>query len=181
MGQIKKHKMPTKKTNKNQKNIEKVEALKAEKPKTVEPKPIIPFIASFTAEEQKSLLPLMHEEVFSENQTVFKKGDFGHKMYFIRSGKIKIYDTSTGLTRKIAEAFSVQKKEKEIKKLDMGDFFGEMAIISDEPRLFSAKAIENSLLYSIDKNDLKQLLNSNFDAEKIIAETFVKRVLENNG
>lgn len=172
--------MPEKKITKSKKTIKTTLKTHFEKPKTVEYKTIIPFIASFTAEEQKSLLPLMREEVFSENQTVFKKGDFGHKMYFIRSGKIKIFDTSTGLTRKIAEAFSVQKKEKEIKTLGMGDFFGEMALISDEPRLFSARAIENSLIYSIDKNDLKQLLNSNFDAEKIIAETFVKRVLENN-
>ncbi len=55
-----------------------------------------------------------------------------------------------------------------------------MALIADEARMFSAKAIKKATLYSINKNDLKQFLSSNFEAEKIIAETFVKRVLKNN-
>ncbi len=140
----------------------------------------IPFFSSFTEEEQKSLMPLLEEEILSENQVLFHKGDFGNKIYFIKLGKIKIYDVKTSLTRKIAEAFNVNKKEEEVTTLGAGDLFGEMAIISDEPRMFSAKAIEGSILYSINKEDLKGLLSSNFDAEKVIAQTFVKRILENN-
>lgn len=101
-------------------------------------------------------------------------------MYFIQKGKIKIFDTKNGLTQKIAQAFSVHKNEEEITTLESGDFFGEMALISEEPRLFSAKATEDTLIYSINKADLKQLLESNFDAEKVIAEAFVKRILQNN-
>jgi CRP-like cAMP-binding protein len=140
----------------------------------------ISFFSSFTQEEQKSLYSLLKEENFSKNQTIFQKGDYGNKMYFIKTGKIKIFDIKTGLTRKIAETFSVHKNEEEITTIFDGDFFGEMALISEKPRLFSAKAVEDSVIYSINKVDLKQLLNSNFDAEKIIAETFVKRILENN-
>lgn len=101
-------------------------------------------------------------------------------MYFIKSGEIKIYDTKTSFGGKIAEAFSVNKGEKEISKLKDGDFFGEMTLISDEPRMFSAKATKTTILNSINKNNLKDLLSSNFEAERIIAETFVKRILKNS-
>jgi len=140
----------------------------------------IPFFATLSKEEQKSLLPLLQKEVLSENQILFQKGDFGNKMYFIKSGKIKIYDTPTNFTGKIVGAFSVNKKEKEINTLSAGDFFGEMALISNEPRLFFAKSIKNTTLYSINREDLKKLLSSNFEAEKVIAKTFVERVVRNN-
>lgn len=92
-------------------------------------------------------------------------------MYFIKKGKVKIFDI---------ERLGFEKKQTEIKILEEGDFFGEMSLISEEPRLFSAKTIEKSTLYSINKNNLKQLLDSNSKVEKFIAETFVKRILENN-
>ncbi len=67
----------------------------------------LPFLESFTKKEKESIFPLLKEEVFTENQIIFQKGDFGNKMYFIESGKVKIYDTQTGLTSKIVEVFSV--------------------------------------------------------------------------
>ena len=77
-------------------------------------------------------------------------------------------------------SFKVNKNEDEVNILKTGDFFGEMALVSNEPRMFFAKAHTDVLLYSIDRNDLKSLIDTNSDAERIIAETLVNRILENN-
>ena len=47
-------------------------------------------VGLFTVGGGLAAIPLLQEEVLGENQVLFQKGDFGNKMYFIKSGKIKI-------------------------------------------------------------------------------------------
>lgn len=140
----------------------------------------IPIFENCIDTEVDNLALIMKEEFFSENKVIFQKGDNGNKMYFIFSGEVKIYDTSLGITKKIVQAFSLQKDEKEIAILKKGMFFGEMALISEDTRLFSARALSDSILFSISKDDLKNLIESNPETEKVIGEILVKRVIQNS-
>lgn len=140
----------------------------------------IPFFKNCSETELETFIPLLKEEFFNENKIIFQKGDNGHKMYFILSGKVKIYEVPLGLTKKIFQSFSLQKEEKEISVLNKGDFFGEIALVSQEPRLFSARALTDTQIFSIHQDDLQNLIKSNPEAEKMIAEILIKRILENS-
>jgi len=56
---------------------------------------------------------------------LFKDGESGNQMYVIHSGKVKI-------TKKVGSV------EKTLAILPAGEFFGEMAILNNEPRTASA-------------------------------------------
>lgn len=76
-----------------------------------------------------------------KDQTVFYKGTTGNKMYVILAGTIGLYDG-----------------ERSLATLKSGDLFGEMALISNEPRSATAVAEEISSLFVLDETTFDRLL-----------------------
>jgi CRP/FNR family cyclic AMP-dependent transcriptional regulator len=73
---------------------------------------------------------------------VFEEGSRGMSMYFVASGRIRIYkNTASGSTRELAV-------------VGPGDFFGEMALVDEVPRSASAVASGSCLLFELYNGDL---------------------------
>jgi CRP/FNR family transcriptional regulator len=73
---------------------------------------------------------------------VFDEGSRGMSMYFVASGRIRIYkNTVSGSTRELAI-------------VGPGDFFGEMALVDEVPRSASAAASGSCLLFELYNGDL---------------------------
>jgi len=89
-----------------------------------------------------------YERQLMPGEVLFKEGDAGEVMYFIRKGKIKI-------------SIGEEEREKVLKILKEGDFFGEMAVIDGSPRSASATAIEETDLIIIDKEAFVSKINEN--------------------
>ncbi len=89
-----------------------------------------------------------YERHVPKGEIIFKEGDLGEEMYFIRKGKVKI--------SKGEEA-----NEKVLAILKDGDFFGEMALIDGSPRSATATAIEDTDLLIIDKESFTAKINEN--------------------
>ena len=79
---------------------------------------------------------------------LFKDGEAGQHMYVIHSGKIKI-------TKKIGDV------EKTLAVLPAGEFFGEMAILNNEPRTANAIVEEDSQLLVIDPKTFEAMIKGN--------------------
>ncbi|MBK6726306.1 MAG: cyclic nucleotide-binding domain-containing protein [Xanthomonadales bacterium] len=82
----------------------------------------------------------MSQEMFLmavAGQTIFREGDDGAEMFIIESGSIEIRRAARG-----AEPLAT---------LGPGDFFGEMAILEDQPRFATALARTPSKLLRIDR------------------------------
>lgn len=79
---------------------------------------------------------------------LFKDGEAGHQMFVIHSGKIKI-------TKNIGDV------EKTLAILPAGEFFGEMAILNDEPRTATAIVEEDSQLLVIDPKTFEAMIKGN--------------------
>lgn len=82
-------------------------------------------------------------------QFVFREGQAGDDMYIIESGLIEIVRQVRG--------------NDPIAVLEPGDFFGEMAILEDQPRFASARAKGNCRLLKIDRAAFGELLQQNFE------------------
>ncbi len=70
-------------------------------------------------------------KTFRKGEIICKEGDIGDEMYIIHSGKIAI----TKMSRDLETTLAV---------LTDGEFFGEMAIIDNQPRSATAKAVDDS-------------------------------------
>ncbi|HQU41401.1 MAG TPA: ATP-binding cassette domain-containing protein [Pirellulales bacterium] len=86
-------------------------------------------------------------ERFAAGDVVIRQGDPGDKLYVIRSGKAEVHVTKDGQTRQVAT-------------LGPGDFFGEAALISGEPRNATVRAGEPLEVYTLGKDDFKRVIDA---------------------
>ena len=79
---------------------------------------------------------------YSENEIIFKENDPGDCFYIIKSGKVEL----------VKPISSEEEKQAELKVLEPFDYFGEMALIDDNPRSATARAITETELLIMDQN-----------------------------
>lgn len=81
--------------------------------------------------------------------TVFKEGDTGGDMFIIESGQIDIVRKARG--------------DEPVATLGPGDFFGEMAILEDQPRFAGAVAKTSARLLRIERSAFADVLKQNVE------------------
>lgn len=90
---------------------------------------------------------------------IFKKGEQGSEMYFINHGKVEVLDEEDDI----------------LAILEEGDFFGEVALLSDQPRNAGVQALEFCALYSLDRRALELAMKEFPDFAKEIKATAEER------
>jgi CRP-like cAMP-binding protein len=93
---------------------------------------------------------------------VFREGDVGSDMYIIESGSVEVLRSARG---------SVP-----MATLGPGDFFGEMAILEDQRRFASVRAVVPSRLLRIDRAAFADMLRENFEIAVRIMRKLVARL-----
>jgi CRP/FNR family transcriptional regulator, cyclic AMP receptor protein len=106
-------------------------------------------------------------KVFKAGTRIFQEGDPGEEMFIIQSGQVKI-------TKK------TQDGEKTLVILSEGDFFGEMAVIDNEPRSASAVAQTDTKLIALNQAVFEATMQSNAHIVKKILRNMSSRLRETN-
>jgi CRP-like cAMP-binding protein len=94
---------------------------------------------------------------------IFQEGDPGNLVYLIQQGRIQIGKAVGDGTRVLAV-------------LSRGEFFGEMAMISEKPRSATATAVDDSRLLALDKKLFFKILRSNYDIAVRLVEQLAGRL-----
>lgn len=89
---------------------------------------------------------ILNREVFYKGDTIIKQGDEGYRAYYIESGTVEV-SVQDG-----AHVVSVS-------KLGRGEIFGEMAIIQHSQRNATVKAIEQTTLTVISKDEIEKMVD----------------------
>lgn len=96
---------------------------------------------------------------YAKDDVIFHEDESGDVFCVIREGKVKI------------TMISPEGKEIILSMMGPGDFFGEMALIEDEPRSATVVALEPLEVLTIWRTDFLQILADNFSiTRKILAE-----------
>jgi len=97
---------------------------------------------------------------------IIKQGDPGDAFYLIAKGRVSVM---------------VKKGFKTVKAATLGadDFFGEMALISNEPRSATVVAEEVTELFVLQKHDFDQILMKNPAIAQEIRKAFFERKAKN--
>lgn len=96
-------------------------------------------------EEVVQLIPQIKTIRFPAGETIFRQGDSASKLYFIVDGSVRITRGSGTDTKLIAE-------------LGAGDTFGEIALISDQPRTGTVAAVTDIEVCTIHKTEFEHLI-----------------------
>ncbi|WP_224250203.1 Crp/Fnr family transcriptional regulator [Hyalangium gracile] len=98
---------------------------------------------------------------FAKGTVLFQEGEPGKDMFVLQSGKISI-------SKKVRDV------EKVLAVLGPGEFFGEMAIISNKPRNATATVMEDAKLLVIDPKTFEAMIRGNAE----IAVRMIKKLAE---
>lgn len=97
--------------------------------------------------EKSNLADAMEEKRFSEAEVIIAQGDEADGMYFVIEGTVSV----------TIENSETQEK-REVAVLKEGDYFGELALITQNPRAATVTAIEETTTAFLDKDAFERLL-----------------------
>lgn len=109
----------------------------------------VPLFGGLSSEELQLVASAAVRRRQSRGSVIFFEREPGDALYIIEEGQVRIY--------RVAE----DGREKTLALLSEGDFFGEMALIDDEPRSAIAEATEPTVLLAIHKRDVHNLIHAN--------------------
>lgn len=90
--------------------------------------------------------PTLSQEHFGPGEIVFRQGDHGDRVYLIVSGEVEVLQGEVNGSAKV------------IAKLCAGECFGEMALLSDNPRNATLRAVGEVDVLSVYREDFQTLL-----------------------
>ncbi len=98
------------------------------------------FLSPFSNEQLEHIAEIAPRFRYGAGETIFKIGDPSGAMYLILSGNVKIY------------RYDEKGEEIPLGHLEAGGVFGELALLSNEPRMASVTALVDSEFLVIDRN-----------------------------
>jgi len=128
----------------------------------------IPLFSRVSEGDLEELATHLIERRFPKNATVVEEGLPGDYMYVIRKGRAKVTKASE------------DGREKIMNFLETGAFFGDMALLGDEPRSASVKTLEESVLMALSRRDFIDLLRQSPDLSLAVIEELANRLRETN-
>jgi CRP/FNR family cyclic AMP-dependent transcriptional regulator len=118
-----------------------------------------PLFADLDDRELTAIATVAKPRRYAKDDVVFHADESGDIFCLIREGQVKV------------TMISPEGKEIILSLLGPGDFFGEMALLDDEPRSATVVATEPLELMTIWRNDFLQIMAQNFDiTKKVLAE-----------
>jgi NTE family protein len=123
----------------------------------------VPLFSSIPHSQISEIASCFHFSTFKKDDIVFRQGDQSDSMYIICSGAVLIYS---------------EKKKKKFyhAELRRGDFFGEMALLSDLPRNSAAKISLDATLFYLKKKDFTTLLSKNKHIGLFLSRLYARRL-----
>ena len=123
----------------------------------------VPLFADLDSAAIADLVGMLQSRTVAAGATIVHKGERGDTMFLIASGAVDVL-AATGPVR-----------------LDAGDVFGEMALISREPRSATVIAAKATDLLVLEASDFLSLAERNPDIQSRLQAVMRKRLLDNDG
>lgn len=128
----------------------------------------IPLFSRVTDADLEDIASHLIERRFPKNTTVVEEGLPGDYMYVIRQGRVKVAKASE------------DGREKIMQFMEAGDFFGEMALLSNDPRSASVKTLEPAVLLALSRRDFIEQLRQSPDLALAVIGELTDRLRETN-
>jgi uncharacterized membrane protein len=126
----------------------------------------IPLFELLDDDELAALAAQLDQKHVWAGQMVFSAGDPGGMMYIVQSGKVEVFiKDNSGEQVRLGE-------------FEHGEMFGELSLLDNEPRSANAKAVEETLLFVVDRNDLEILFKSHLHAAFDVMAMLGRRIRE---
>uniref|UniRef100_A0A3P8V4G1 cAMP-dependent protein kinase type II-alpha regulatory subunit n=1 Tax=Cynoglossus semilaevis TaxID=244447 RepID=A0A3P8V4G1_CYNSE len=114
----------------------------------------VPLLKSLEATERMKLVDVLGAKQFSDGERIITQGDKAECFYIVESGEVKI------MMKSKTKAGHADNAEVEIARCSRGQYFGELALVTNKPRAASAYAVSSVKCLVIDIQAFERLLGS---------------------
>jgi len=118
----------------------------------------IDILSPLTAKAQEAIADASRVRVYARGETILRHGDEGSSMFIVHEGSI-----------------SIRVDENEVARLEPGDFFGEMALLTGERRTADVVALTDVTAVEITKDALQPVLQDHPDLAASISAKVMER------
>ena len=117
-------------------------------------------------EERHKLAERLSFAPFMRGELMTRQGAEAHWLYILTKGSAEVFvSTDTGVHKSVAI-------------LHAGDFFGEMSLLTGEPRSASLKALEDSECYRLDRTAFDDILHGRPEIAHYLSQLLARRKVE---
>jgi anion transporter len=106
----------------------------------------IPLFSGLSREDIAKVLGKLEEESFAAGTTIFSQGESGDSFYLIESGLLQVVQQGAGATSEV------------IGLLGPLEWFGEMALLSGDPRSATIIAVKDTTLWKLSRKSWEELI-----------------------
>jgi len=124
----------------------------------------IPLFAGLPLDQLSSLAATVQRRRYDRGEIILHQGEPGDSMFVVVSGRVRVY------------TLSPEGYELSVWLCDEGDFFGEMALLSGEPRSAYVEAMEATEVLILQRHAFREYLLANPRAAVHTIETLSRRL-----
>jgi small-conductance mechanosensitive channel/CRP-like cAMP-binding protein len=122
----------------------------------------VDIFAPLSPDELRQLATGTVGHVFAPGETLIRAGDEGSSMFVVHNGRVEVQVSENGRPRTVAT-------------LTEGNFFGEMALFTGEPRTASVVAVDETEVLEIGHAAMKHIFETNPDLVESLSWTIAER------
>jgi CRP-like cAMP-binding protein len=132
----------------------------------------VPIFDELNRHQLKAIERILHRRTYAPGEYIFREGETGMGMYIVEKGEVSVVYGSSSV---------------EMAHLGPGEFFGEIALLTEAPRTASARAINDVSVLGFFQPDLFSLLETRphigvsvlLKLARIVAERMQEAVKDN--
>jgi anion transporter len=125
----------------------------------------IPLFSGLAREDIAKILGKLEEKSFPAGATIFSQGDKGDAFYIIKDGAVQVLLESAG------------RRAESLRVLGPNDCFGEMALLSGEPRSATIIAVKDTTVWRLSREDWDELIEKHPNWLRLFCATLSKRLI----
>lgn len=120
------------------------------------------LFGGLSTETKEQIAVAMEKSTFASGEKIVRQADAGDSMFFIARGTVEIALETDGARQPIAT-------------LGEGDFFGEMALLTGEPRAATALAVGDVEAYQLSKQPFRKILLQDPEISEKVSRVMAER------
>ncbi|HZR07655.1 MAG TPA: mechanosensitive ion channel family protein [Myxococcales bacterium] len=122
----------------------------------------IDFVQALSAEARRVLAERTRFLDYGPGQAVVRQGESGETLYLVARGEVSV-------------RVQLEGGEREVARLGRGSLFGEMSVLTGEPRTATVIALGDAALLAVNRDAFERILTAEPDLAERLAETIARR------
>jgi CRP-like cAMP-binding protein len=123
----------------------------------------VDLFAALGAEQRRAIASATSMRTYGDGETIVRQGEPGHSMFVIGSGKVSVV---------------LEPEGREVATIERGGYFGEMSVLTGEPRTATVRARGDSVILEIDSEIFRSLGSASPQAVEQVAVAAAARRAE---